>query len=291
MRLKQIIYLTILALGVVSCQELPLNFGERVVLARVGDNELLATDVASYIPKGMTGQDSVAYVDAYTQKWSRKQVKLMEAERIFSTSVHDIEVLVEEYRQSLLIGKLDQFYIGSDQAVDYSAERIAKYYSAHAADFKLDHPLVKGIFLRLPASYAQRAKLYEMMKTDAESKRKDLLSISQKSGFAFHEYRDGWVDVAKVLDLLPVAADYDYSSMLASRTMQKMTDADYIYYFRIIDYKPVGSALPLEQAEPIIKKILYTQHQNELLKSREEELYSKALKSGVVEYPQAEREN
>lgn len=89
----------------------------------------------------------------YVRKWIGKQLKLSEAEQLFSASADDIEAKVEAYRQSLLIRKLDQFYVDERIDTTFTEEDIAAYYNAHKAEFKLDRPLVKGRIVRFPVNH------------------------------------------------------------------------------------------------------------------------------------------
>lgn len=52
----------------------------------------------------------------YIDRWVLKQLKLQEAETLFSSSAGDIDKMVEEYRQALLIRQLDQHYV--DRSID-----------------------------------------------------------------------------------------------------------------------------------------------------------------------------
>ena len=83
------------------------------------------------MPAGLTGDDSVAFAELYVRKWIGKQLKLSEAEQLFSASADDIEAKVEAYRQSLLIRKLDQFYVDERIDTTFTEEDIAAYYNAH----------------------------------------------------------------------------------------------------------------------------------------------------------------
>ena len=94
-----------------GCQELPGYFASDTTLARAGGSELKMRDVESVVPKGVTGEDSAAFMKVYIDRWVRKQLKLQEAEILFSASADDIDKMVEEYRQALLIRKLDQHYV------------------------------------------------------------------------------------------------------------------------------------------------------------------------------------
>ena len=137
------------ALLLAGCREMPRYFSGDETVARAGGRELRMRDVRRVIPQGLTGGDSAAYVKMYVDRWVRKQLKLQEAEILFSESAGDIDRMVEEYRQALLIRKLDQHYV--DRSVDtvFTDDEIAAYYNAHKADFRLDRPIVKGRIVRL----------------------------------------------------------------------------------------------------------------------------------------------
>jgi len=104
------------ALLLAGCREMPRYFSGDETVARAGGRELRMRDVRKVIPQGLTGGDSAAYVKMYVDRWVRKQLKLQEAEILFSESAGDIDRMVEEYRQALLIRKLDQHYV--DRSVD-----------------------------------------------------------------------------------------------------------------------------------------------------------------------------
>ena len=104
-----------------GCQELPGYFASDTTLARAGGSELKMRDVESVVPKGVTGEDSAAFMKVYIDRWVRKQLKLQEAEILFSASADDIDKMVEEYRQALLIRKLDQHYV--DRSIDTPSRR------------------------------------------------------------------------------------------------------------------------------------------------------------------------
>ena len=136
------VLLLVLAVG---CQEVPRYWGGgRVVLAEAAGRKLYAREVKAAIPKGVVGEDSVAFVNRYVEKWVHKQLKLHEAEELFSDAEQDIDSLVEEYRQALLIRKFDQHLIEERIDTLVTADQIAAYHREHASDFKVNQTLVKG---------------------------------------------------------------------------------------------------------------------------------------------------
>ena len=131
-----------------GCQELPVYLDSGKVLARAGKSELRVRDLQAVVPGGLTGEDSVSFVGMYVDRWVKKQIKLQQAENLFSASAEDIESLVEEYRQSLLIRKLDQYFIDRQIDTVFTDEEVAAYYRDHIGDFKLDRTIVRGRILQ-----------------------------------------------------------------------------------------------------------------------------------------------
>lgn len=150
------VLLLVLAVG---CQEVPRYWGGgRVVLAEAAGRKLYAREVKAAIPKGVVGEDSVAFVNRYVEKWVHKQLKLHEAEELFSDAEQDIDSLVEEYRQALLIRKFDQHLIEERIDTLVTADQIAAYHREHASDFKVNQTLVKGRIVRFDANNRQAPK-------------------------------------------------------------------------------------------------------------------------------------
>ena len=125
-----------------GCREMPGYFASDTTLARAGGKQLQLRDVESVVPKGVTGEDSAAFMKVYVDRWVRKQLKLKEAETLFSASGDDIDKMVEEYRQALLIRKLNQLYVDRSIDTTFTDDEITAYYNAHKADFRLDRTLV-----------------------------------------------------------------------------------------------------------------------------------------------------
>ena len=138
-----------------------------LLLTAVGCREMPTVTVGGGRTLAKAGGATLAFAELYVRKWIGKQLKLSEAEQLFSASADDIEAKVEAYRQSLLIRKLDQFYVDERIDTTFTEEDIAAYYNAHKAEFKLDRPLVKGRIVRFPVNHRQSFKLRELVKASS----------------------------------------------------------------------------------------------------------------------------
>ena len=289
MTLRTKIAVVAATLFLAGCQELPGYFASDTTLARAGGSELKMRDVESVVPKGVTGEDSAAFMKVYVDRWVRKQLKLQEAEILFSASADDIDKMVEEYRQALLIRKLDQHYV--DRSIDtvFTDDEIAAYYNAHKADFKLDRPIVKGRIVRFTEGYRQAAKLKTLMASKTEAQQQDFRDICEKNDFTISDFRDQWVDFSDFLSYLPTPRSQSYDPLLASTAVQEMRDSHSHYYFQIEAVRREGEPIPPERLRGIIRRILFNQRQGEIIRRHEEELSARATENGEVKIFDDER--
>ncbi len=265
-----------------GCQELPRYFTSDTTLAKVGKKDLVLRDVKSVVPAGITGDDSVAFVKVYIDRWVRKQLKIEEAELLFSASAEDIDKMVEEYRQALLMRKLDQFYV--DRSVDtvFTDDEISAYYEAHKADFRSDRTMVRGRVVRFDEGYRQARKFRELMASKSPSQQKDFRDICTKNNFEVADFGDQWVDFTEFLSYLPTLRSQSYQGVLSKTEIQEMRDNESRYYFRIDGVRREGDPIPLDRLRPTIRRILFNQRQGDLIRGHEEELYRLGLEKGTV---------
>lgn len=265
-----------------ACQELPRYFTGDKVLATVGDKDLELRELREMLPTDLDPADSAAYARVYVDRWVRRQLKLQEAEQLFSSSEADIDRQVEEYRQTLLIRKLDQFYV--DRMVDttFTDDQIADYYAAHSTDHRLDHTIVQGAVVRLPKNYLRRTRLKELMGSEQEARRQDFVDMCLKQEFELHRFEGQWVDWADFLMLLPTLRAENYDKLLTKSGVQEMTDKQYLYLFRIDRVLREGDPMPLEQLRQTIRRVLFKQRQQEILRQYEQTLYESSLEQGLL---------
>lgn len=252
------------AVSAIACRELPDYLASDATIARVGRKELKYSDIAEAIPANLSGADSVSFVKLYVDKWFVRQLKLEEADRLFSGSEKDIEKLVEDYRQSLLMRKVDQYYVDEQMNTDFTDKDIADYYNTHKSDFILDRTLVRGRILRFDASYRQSKKLMEQMRAAASSQAaaKTFSDVCEKNDFLLIDNRAEWVSFADFLSNLPTTRTQDYTSLLDKSGIQEMKANDARYYFDFTSVCRKGNVAPLEMVSDNIRRILLTQRRS-----------------------------
>ena len=162
------ILLVAVLLTAYSCKRFPNPFAEHnAILAEVEDKKLYLHDVSPIFTPNMTSEDSLKILRSYVDQWVKKQLKIKEAERMLEESQKDIDQMVQEYRNSLLTHKVDQFYVDKNIDTLFTDTQIADYYNQNKADFILDKTLVKARIVRIPRSYDKKKTIEELMLTRA----------------------------------------------------------------------------------------------------------------------------
>ena len=276
------ISLCIALLAVVSCRELPDYLVGSNTLARVGREELSITEVKQAIPSNLKGEDSVVFAKHYIDKWLVRQLKIEEADQLFPGSVNDIEKMVEDYRQTLLTGKVDQYYVEKLMNNELSDKDITDYYNTHKSDFTLDRTLVKGRILRFDGSYRQSKRLKEQMRKAATSPTdaKTFSDVCEKNGFVLSDFRSEWINFSDFLGNLPTTRSQDYDPLLNKMDIQEMEANGTRYYFDFTSVCRKGNVAPLESVSENIRRILLTQRRSEIIKAHEEEIVKRASSEG-----------
>jgi hypothetical protein len=247
------------------------------VVARAGGETLRQMDIEAAVPTGITGEDSVKWVESYVDRWVRDNLKLQQAEELFGDDA-TYEELVRAYRNSLVIRRMDERII--EQAVGdslYTTADLHAYYNEHRGDFVLDRSIVKGRVVAFPTSLRQKARLKVIFASWSTDGRDEALAMAQKNAFSLREM-DEWTEYSQFLALLPTRRNATYDDQL-SRTgvVQEMVDGGTTYWFVITEARTAGGTTPYEWVSDIVRQSVATRRRAELVKAAEDSIYNTAL--------------
>lgn len=254
--------------------------GKRVV-AQVDDKELMVRDILADMPEGLTGIDSATFVRMYTDNWVLNQLKLSRAKEVL-TSQKDIDRLVEDYRQSLIIRQLDQYYVDKEIETDITPRQISAHYRLHASQFKLDHDKVRGIIVRVPDNFRNTSALSEALRNVSGEGMVELNAFVEKHSLQITDLSTSWVLFSDFLSYLPTVRTRSYDNLLQTAKVQRMKSDDVIFYFTITDIARKGNTAPLETVEEDIRRMLYAERSSDIVKNYEQALKYEAVQSGRV---------
>ena len=266
----------------VSCKRFANPFaGGDKVLAEVGGEKLYVHDLSSIFTPDMAPEDSVKILGSYVDRLVKMQLKIQEAERMFESSQQDIDRMVEEYRNSLLTHKVDQYYV--DKLIDtlFTDSQIGEYYRKNQADFVLDKTLLKARVVRLPRSYGPKNKIKELMMASGEDRYQDLVDLCVKNNFELTEL-NGWTDFSTLLSLLPTDRTENYDDLLTTDRVSEMETSSDVYYVRILVFRRPGDRAPQESVQDLIRRVIFNQRKEEIVRAHEDSLYRHAMENKEI---------
>lgn len=254
---------------------------DKRVVASVDDRDLLLKDILLNMPEGLTGVDSATFVRMYTDNWVLNQLKLQRAKEVL-TSHKDIERLVDDYRQSLIMRQLDQYYVDLNLDTDITERQIAAHYRLHSSQFKLDHDKVRGVVVRASEEFRNGAALSDAMRSASSGNLDELSAFVEKHSLQISDLSASWVTYSDFLSHLPTVRTRSYDNLLQKGKVQNMKSDDVVFYFVITDIARKGSIAPLESVEDDIRRMLYSERRLQIVRNYEEELKREAVSENRV---------
>ena len=273
--------LLLLALVVSSCQlvhrvsdtaaEL---FGDEVV-ARVGDHRLQRSEVAAYIPAGVSSEDSLALARQYINAWAEELIFLDMAESRLSKEEKDVSKELEEYRRTLLKYRYEERYINERLDTLISDEEVRAYYQDHLDKFLTERPLLKTRYMVIPVDSRSLTKIRNLMSSNDAMDAIAADSLAFTAAIRYVDSSDSWMDAI----LLARELGTDEVSMmkaLKGRFIEFLGDDDNIRVAYVVDIVQKGSPAPLDYCEERIRDLILSARKHELVSGLERDLLSDA---------------
>lgn len=268
-----------------GCREFKFpGFGHKgELLARVGKAELFREDLGNLFTNDMSSEDSVKLLKAYVEGWVKTRLKLQKAEELFREDQADLEKQLEEYRNSLLLYKYEQQFVGRSVDTVVTQAQINDYYMENKDRYRLAGPLVKARVVRIPADFRQEKKLRELFRSSREEDYLDFADLVEKNGFKYDDFSTQWTDLSTVLQTIPYSfKERSDGGQLKEKRFYEVSDRDYRYMMKILDYKDTGEYAPVETVRDVIAKVILNQRRYDLIRSVEDSLYRTELDANNI---------
>lgn len=256
--------------------------GDQVV-AMVDKKKLLCSDIERDMPVGLSGVDSVTFVRMYVDNWVLTQLKMVRAEEVLSSSTEDIDRLVEGYRQSLIMRRLDQYYIDSYIDADISEREITSYYRTYSSSFRLDHHEVQGVIVKAPRTFRNTSTLTTALRNaKRDGSTVEVAALAEKHGLELTDQLGMWVPYSDFLSNLPTERSRSYDNLLSSSDVQHISTDDAHFYFIITNVARRGEVAPLECVEEDIRRRIFADRRSNIVGRYEDELRQEAMSDGRI---------
>jgi hypothetical protein len=244
-------------------------------LARANDRYLYISDLKEVIPAGTTGNDSAAIVKNFVERWVRNQLLLGKAEQNLTDAEKNVDQQIENYRSSLLIYAYQQSYLRQKLDTVVSDTEMLGYYNQNRSNFILSEPKMKGMFIKVPATAPDIAKVQLWYCSDDAESIKNLEGYCFKNASIYDHFDEDWVSLNQVLSMMPDNGG-NYLSALQYRKCLEVKQKDFVYFLNVKEMIQEGTVSPFELVKNDIHNIILNKRKVRLIEELENNIFSDA---------------
>lgn len=252
------------------------------VVISFDDQVLTMTDILSRMPSGIDGEDSVALVEGIADNWLEE--RLLEDAAL--DNIGDdarIEKMVADYRRRLLVAEYRKRVRASISEKNIASDSLKAYYMRHVEEYRLDRPVVKGVFVKMPAASEWVDDVRRWLAAADQRSIDKLEKHALADALQYEFFADTWQDWEAISNQIPYHfADAD--AFVKSHRDFETTYGSNIYFLHIGDFLPSGSPMPYEIAAVQIKVALADAARGNSEKQIILSLRQRAEKEGRLKY-------
>lgn len=248
-----------------------------VALLSVGDSSLMLSDVVRRIPEGLAETDSVAMFNSIVDSWIQDML-LIDVASENLPDMERIERMVADYRNRLIMMEYRKRMKNDTQLAVRDAD-IKSYYEAHADDMRLEHPVIKGIYIKVPSNADRIENVRQWVYAATRESVDKLEKYGLKGAMQYDWFVDRWVDWETVADQIPYRF-YDADAFVESTVNFETEYNGSTYFLHISEYLKSGDVMPYSFAEEQIREMIMQQGKRDSDRRLMQSLFDNAVKSG-----------
>jgi len=249
-------------------------------LASVGDDVITRRDMQASIPAGLSPDDSTTFAKAYLRSWI--ETRLVERVAANEVDMELIDRLTREYRDELIMSQYRRSMAQQADNAAFPEDSLKAYYDAHVAEFKLERPMVKGVYLKVPTEASDLRQIKRLYRSDRPADIDKLDKAANSSAIHYDYFRDTWIDWEQIENRIPLEFDAQTLAGITQRRYLETEAQGFTYLLSISDYLPAGTAMPYEAARPIVLERLLNLRRRAYDSRLRNDLYNRALDDGTL---------
>ena len=195
----------------------------------------------------------------------------------------EVNKLVENYRKALIMHTYQQELINQKLTNDISEQEIADYYEKNKDLFKLESPLIKGLFIKVPLTAPQLNNVRRWYKTEKQDAIESLEKYSLQNAVKYEYFYDKWVTLSDILDMIPLKVDAPEEYVNKHRQVE-LKDTAFYYFLNVSGYRRSGEEKPYEFARSEVKDLLVNQKRVNFMEQVKKDLYERAVDKKEIKY-------
>ncbi|MBR0287326.1 MAG: hypothetical protein IJQ96_09960 [Bacteroidales bacterium] len=254
------------------------------VVAKVGDHRLHRSELESYIPAGVSAEDSAALARQYILTWAEDLLLMDMAESQLSSQEKNVNAELEEYRKSLIKYRYEQLYIQQRLDTLVTDEEIAGYYQANQDRFRLERPILKSRYLIIPADARSLKLLKAKMSSDDEMEVMETDSLAASVAIKYVDASEVWMDALVVareagVDYRALQAGFKAPGFNKEPFVEVPDESGNLHVIYVVEQVADGKIAPQEYCEERIRDLILSARKHSLETGLTESLLEDARKN------------
>lgn len=248
-------------------------------VASVGKDVLTAAQVRTQIPAGVTPDDSAGLAKAYIKSWVT--ARLVENVAAHDVDMEEINRLTAEYRSELIMAQYRRLMAASDPGI-FSEDSLRAFYDSHNADFRLERPLIKGVYLKVPDDAKNLKLIRRLYNSDRPVDIDRLEKAANSTAIHYDYFRDSWVDWEQIETRIPIEFSADHLARIGKHQPLDISAQGFVYLLSVSDFLPAGAPMPFEAARPLVRERLLALKRRAYDKALLNDLYEQSVADGTA---------
>lgn len=267
----------ILLLGSCKKSEKIQRVSDAPILAEVNNTKLYLDQLedGGLLNTSHTKEDSTQVINAYVQKWIKDRLLLSEAEKALSSDI-DIDMLVQDYRESLLLYNYENVLVSNQLDTTITQAQIDTYYKENSGAFKLAEPILK---CRIAVVDGKKSKLERFYANWKAEKMESINSYLKTNSTSYYMDEEKWYSESEVLNL--TANSIKAKELKSKKTLQEAKGGNE-YFVKVLQFIDKSEDPPLAYVVSNIKKIILHQRKSKLILKLKDDLYQREINSSNV---------
>ncbi len=252
------------------------------VIARAFNKYLNLEDIRNIVPKGTSKSDSITIIRNFVENWVQQQVVLKKANDNLDDENKNVEVKLEEYRNSLITYIYERELIRQKLDTIISEIDIEKYYNDNANNFQLKDNIIKVIYFKIPKNAPKIDKVRNWYRSENTKERKQLEEYCYQFATNYYFNEEEWLLFDDLLKKVPIET-YDKEQFLKNNRFIEIPDSNAVYFVNIKGFKIKESLSPLSFEKENIRNLIINKRKLDLINGMQKAAYENALKENEVE--------
>lgn len=251
------------------------------VIAKVGDQYLYADDLPVIAGNNISYEDSISISRNYIDRWIKKELMVSRAaQNLTEEYLNEMNKKLEETRSNLMIYQYQQQMIVQRMDTTVSEQMVEDYYNEHIGNFRLSHPVVKALYMKIPVEAPNIDRLRQWYKNLTPQNIQNIESYCYQFADKYDDFGENWINISLLLRGLPADLS-NIDRFVRNNRYYETSDSLFHYFVNITDFRLSGAEAPIEYVSGDIRNIIINNRKIGFLQDLENGIYNEALKSNL----------